>query len=539
MPVESYQETDAQFPPTEAASLDALFGMPVRPPEPVVRREPEGTIATFLYARLHNFAAACQSMSGTELTSFVADVRRILSAAGLKLGGEIAQRRPDSILLVFSNPPDERVPDHAKRALHAAILTVHESVQLAARVSARPQAAGLPPLSMAVGVHLGIGEITPRTSKQAQGTVHAIGEAVEIARLLEVAAADLHWNIVTSIATRQAGGTRVDSGRMASLGLPDDTFLEVVEISGLVPRAGSTTPPGHYASLRESLQKNHQLARSSTNSAMNSTGAMHYGGHLLIEGYRLLRKIGEGGIASIYLAQPMAGGAPQVLKVLRLDNPDGVEGLQRFMQEFALLAQIDHPNVARIFKQDFSLGNAYIAMEYFPLGDLRARMRRALDPGIALYYLKQIAAGLEAIHQVGIVHRDLKPDNVMVRQDGMVAIADFGIAKQVSMLITDTGAGEIVGTPYYLSPEQALGKVVDARCDIYSLGVVAYEMLTGSKPYHARSAQELLQMHVDAPVPVLPPQHLHLQPVLDRMLAKNPADRFPSAGALLDALEQL
>jgi serine/threonine protein kinase len=178
-------------------------------------------------------------------------------------------------------------------------------------------------------------------------------------------------------------------------------------------------------------------------------------------------------------------------------------------------------------------------MEYFPLGDLRSRMGKALDPGIALYYLRQIAAGLEAIHQVGIVHRDLKPDNVMIRQNGVIAIADFGVAKQVSMLITDTGAGDIVGTPYYLSPEQALGRPVDLRCDLYSLGVVAYEMLTGSKPYHARTARELLQLHVNAPVPMLPPAHRHLQPVLEKMMAKEPAGRYDSAAALLDDLERL
>ena len=178
-------------------------------------------------------------------------------------------------------------------------------------------------------------------------------------------------------------------------------------------------------------------------------------------------------------------------------------------------------------------------MEYFPLGDLRARMRRSLDPGIAIYYLRQIAAGLEAIHRVGIVHRDLKPDNIMVRADGMVAIADFGIAKQVSMLITDTGADEIVGTPYYLSPEQVLGKPVDARTDLYSLGVMAYEMLTGQKPYTANTAQELLDKHLHAPLPQLPPAHQRLQPVLDGLLAKDPADRFESAGALLDTLDQL
>jgi serine/threonine protein kinase len=330
----------------------------------------------------------------------------------------------------------------------------------------------------------------------------------------------------------------MQAGRAASMALPDDSFLELVEVEGLVPREGSTTPPSHYEALRESLRNNQQLARSARAAAMaGSTSSFTFGGHVVVEGYRLLRKIGEGGIATIYLAQPASGGAAQVLKVLRMDGGDAVMGLQRFMQEFALLAQIDHPNVARIHKQDFCAGNAYIAMEYFPLGDLRARMRRPLDPGIALYYLKQIAAGLDAVHQVGIVHRDLKPDNVMVRQDGTVAIADFGIAKQVAMRITDTGAGDIVGTPYYLSPEQAQGRRVDARCDLYSLGVLAFELLAGRKPYHAANTAELLQMHVSAPVPQLPSSVAHLQPVLEQLMAKNPADRFHSAAQLLDALE--
>jgi serine/threonine-protein kinase PpkA len=550
MPVETYFEADPQFPPTEAAPLEALFGLSTQSPEPTPSEmeetrpsrleQPDGTIATFMYARLHNFAATCQTMAGAELTAFVNDVRRTLSSAILKLGGEIAQRRPDSILCVFSNRPDDRIPDHAKRALHAAILTVHDSVLLAARIAARPQSAGLPPLTMAIGVHLGAGEITPRANNS-QGMVHAVGEAVEIARLLEVTASDLHWSIATSAATRQAGGTRVESGKSGSLGLPDDTFLEIVSIAGLVPRMGSTTPPSHYQALRQSLVQNQQYSRTASSVAANATGSHMQTGaaHLLIEGYRLQRKIGEGGIASVFLAQPTEGGAPQVLKILRLDTTDALDGLQRFMQEYALLAQIDHPNVARIFKQDFSVGSAYIAMEYFPLGDLRARMRRPLDPGIALYYVKQIAAGLEAIHQVGIVHRDLKPDNIMVRQDGMVAITDFGVAKQTDMVITDTGAGEIVGTPYYLSPEQALGKPVDARCDIYSLGVLAFELLTGRKPYHASSAQELLHMHVHAPVPMLPPQLAHLQHVMESMMAKDREQRYPSARHLLDDLAQL
>jgi class 3 adenylate cyclase len=482
-----------------------------------------------MYARVRHFAANCHTMAGDELTAFVNEVRRILQRAAVELGGEVAQRKPDSILCVFSHRAEDRLPAHAKRALHAAILTVHECVQLANRIAARPQSAGVPPLSIAVGVHLGVADVTPRTNSP--GMVHATGEAVEIARLLEVIAADLHWSIAASFGTRQAAGARVDSGRSGTLGLPDESFLEVVEIAGLVPRLGSTTPESHYAMLRQSLQRNQQLSRASADSGSS--------GHMLIEGYRLLRKIGEGGVATVYLAQPMAGGAAQVLKVLRMEPGAGEMDLQRFIQEFALLAQIDHPNVAHIFKQDFSGGCAYIAMEYFPLGDLRSHMRKALDPAIGLYYVRQIAAGLEAIHQVGIVHRDLKPHNVMLRQDGILAITDFGIAKQVSMNITDTGAGEIVGTPYYISPEQALGHPVDSRSDIYSLGVMMYELLTGKRPYHAPTAQELLDMHIQAPVPTLPGALQRLQPVLDRMMAKDPQQRFASATQLLDALTEL
>jgi serine/threonine-protein kinase PpkA len=539
MRVESSQPGPTDFPPTEAASLDALFGVSSLAAEEPERAEPEGGLATFMYARLRNFAATCETMSGSELTAFVNDVRRTLSDAAVKLGGEIAQRRPDSILCVFSHRPEDRVPVHAKRALHAAILTVHESVEIASRIAARPQSAGVAPLSIAVGVHLGIGEVAPRTSN-APGMVHATGEAVEIARLLQVVAADMHWSVVTSWATRLAAGTRVEHGRRGTLGLPDDTFLEVVEIEGLVARQGSTTPASHYEQLRQSLRRNQQMARAAANAAAAASPGQPQGtGHLLIENYRLLRKIGEGGLATVYLAQPMAGGAPQVLKILRLDLAGGDMDLQRFIQEYALLAQTDHPNVAHIFRQDFSGGNAYIAMEYFPLGDLRSRMKQALDPGVAVYFLRQIAAGLEAIHQIGIVHRDLKPDNVMMRQDGMIAIADFGVAKQVSMQITDTGAGDIVGTPYYLSPEQALGKPVDARCDIYSLGVLAYEMFTGMKPYDAPTARELLALHVNAKVPKLPPQHQRFQPLLDKMMAKDPAQRYASATELLDDLEGL
>lgn len=493
-------------------------------------------IATFLFARLNQFAAVCHAMSAEEAASFVNEVRRMLSDAVTSLDGEIAQRRPDSILAVFTDKPDSRKPDHAQRALHAAVVAVHESVQLAKKVAARLQSADAPPLSLAVGVHLGSGQIL-RRANSSTGMVRARGEAVEVARLLEMTATDLHWSVATSAPTRLAAAGRAQKGRIGSLGLPDDSFIDIVEIVGLAPGRGSKTPPGTFEALREAIAVNQRSQRAVSGAAARDYAAVQAGGHFLVEGYRVLRKIGEGAMASIFLADTGTGGAPLVLKVMRLDKAVEADGLQRFIQEFALLAQVNHPNVARIFSQDFSVGHAYIAMEYFPCGDLRTRLQTPVDAATALDYLKQAAAGLAAIHGVGIVHRDLKPDNLMLRRDGSLALTDFGVAKQVSMLITDTGDGDIVGTPYYLSPEQALGQTVDARCDIYSLGVLAYEMLAGQKPYRARSVRELLNMHIHAPVPRLPSAHERLQPVLQRMMAKKHDQRYPSAQALLDDLQ--
>lgn len=497
------------------------------------------TVATFLYARLHNFTAIANALGPDEASSFVNEVRRMLTEPVLKLGGEVAQRRPDSILAVFCNKPDDKKPNHAQRGLHAGILLVHEAVQLAHAVASRPQLANLPPLTLAAGVHLGQAELS-RRNNGGSVKVHAIGDAVEVARLLEVTAMDLNWSVATSAATRLASAGRADGGRIGSVGLPDNSFIDIVEVTGLVPRKGSQTPQRVFDALREALVTNVQARKRNVGQGTSINAAPMSGAQFLVEGYRILRKIGEGGMASIFLAQAAEGGPPQVLKVMQLDKAVEADGLQRFIQEYALLAQIEHPNVARIFRQDFSVAHAYIAMEYFPRGDLRARMKAGpIDQDTAISYLKQAAAGLAAIHDVGIVHRDLKPDNLMLRQDGSLALADFGVAKQTAMKITDTGDGDIVGTPYYLSPEQALGQSVDARCDIYSLGVLAYELLTGRKPYHANSAQELLRMHVHDPVPMLPPEHAHLQAVMESMMAKDRDQRYPSAKTLLDDLAQM
>jgi class 3 adenylate cyclase/tRNA A-37 threonylcarbamoyl transferase component Bud32 len=479
---------------------------------------------TILYARVRNVLPVCNAMPAELGAGLGEELRRVLEAPVTQQGGVVAQRRPDSVLAVFGNKAAER-PDHARRAFQAAVTSVCELSALNKRIAARAPRA--PRLSLAAGVNLG--EVEVEAARGTSGAVRVTGEAVEVARVLECTAPDVGWSIVASSRARRAAGSGIEAGRFGSVALPDDSFIEIAEVTGLPVQKSRKT----YAAAKEAIAANQKLYERTQDLAdAASEAARNAALHFSIEGYRILRKIGEGGMASIYLAAAPSGEA-QVLKVMRILAGEQDDPLQRFIQEFALLAQATHPNVARIHRQGFCAGHAYIAMEYFAEGDLRARIARGIPTPTALSYLRQTAAALQAIHAAGIVHRDLKPDNLMLRKDGSLALADFGIAKHVSMSLTDTAHGDVVGTPYYLSPEQATGLPVDRRCDLYSLGVIFYEMLTGHKPYRAASVEALLDLHASAPVPRLHRVHERLQPLLDRLMAKEREKRYPDAGALL------
>ena len=173
-------------------------------------------------------------------------------------------------------------------------------------------------------------------------------------------------------------------------------------------------------------------------------------------------------------------------------------------------------------------------MEYFKGGDLKARIGQGVGEERAVAYLKQIASALARIHDVGILHRDLKPGNIMFRSDDSLALIDFGLAKRMRLKLDITDHGEIFGTPHYMSPEQGHAGKVDARSDIYSLGIIFYEMLTGEKPYQADAALGLVYMHANAPIPELPPDYALYQGLFERMLAKDPDDRLQSAEEVLE-----
>jgi eukaryotic-like serine/threonine-protein kinase len=254
-----------------------------------------------------------------------------------------------------------------------------------------------------------------------------------------------------------------------------------------------------------------------------------------IPGYTIRRTIGESEKAIVYLATSAALGMDVALKVSKSERDEANER-QFLAREHAALSAIRDASIVNIYDYGVHHGREYLAMEYFPRGDLKARLQRGILEPDVLRYVEQIAKALVVVHSAGIFHRDLKPPNVMLRGNDEVVLIDFGLARNMQGGLQSTRKGVLRGSPYYMSPEQALGEPLDARTDLYSLGIIFYEMLTGRKPYTGTSAVEVLQQHVNAALPRLPKPLEHLQLLLDGLLAKSPDDRFATAEQVIEAV---
>ncbi|HVF34258.1 MAG TPA: serine/threonine-protein kinase, partial [Candidatus Saccharimonadia bacterium] len=259
-----------------------------------------------------------------------------------------------------------------------------------------------------------------------------------------------------------------------------------------------------------------------------------------VPGYLIKREIGKGGMATVYLAVQASLDREVALKVMQPTLANDPNFSRRFMQEARTLASLSHPHIVAVY--DVGVTEAqlhYFSMQHLPGGDFSHKIRDGVGETEVVRVLAGVARALGFAHQRGFVHRDVSPANILYDASGHPVLTDFGIARAVARTSRLTNAGVSVGTSQYMSPEQARAADVDARSDIYSLGCVAFEALAGKPPYSGDDGFAIAYAHVFEPIPRLPESLAHWQPLIDRSLAKNPAERYANLDEFLEALARV
>jgi len=257
-----------------------------------------------------------------------------------------------------------------------------------------------------------------------------------------------------------------------------------------------------------------------------------------IPGYKIIKSIGKGGMATVYLAVQQSIGRQVAIKVMSPALAADPSFSQRFIKE-ARMANLVHPNIIIVYDAGEINHQNYIVMEYVSGGSLEARIEQGMTIQQTITITKQIASALAYAAQQSIIHRDVKPGNILIRENGSALLVDFGIAKTITSGTQLTRVGSTIGSPSYMSPEQAQGQALDGRSDLYSLGIVFFKALTGSLPYEATDSYAMSLKHISEPIPQLPESLNCLQPIIDKLLAKKPEDRFADGNHLIDALDKI
>ena len=258
-----------------------------------------------------------------------------------------------------------------------------------------------------------------------------------------------------------------------------------------------------------------------------------------IPGYKILRELGHGGMAHVYLAVQESFGRQVALKVLSPHLADDEQFSKRFLREARIVSQLHHPNIVTVFDAGKQGQYHYMSMEYIPGKDVK-QLKDSISREEAIRIVKDVASALDFVGKKGIVHRDVKPENIMIHQsDNRVILMDFGIAHGDDVTQGMTQTGKAIGTPHFMSPEQTKGLKVDHRSDIYSLGVVLFQLLAHHLPFDADSAVAVGIKHLTAPIPLLPGGLEIFQPIINHCLSKQPQHRYQKAAELIDALNNI
>ena len=260
---------------------------------------------------------------------------------------------------------------------------------------------------------------------------------------------------------------------------------------------------------------------------------------LELPGYKIIKEIGRGGMAKVYLARHEGLDRDVAIKVMFPNLATDSSYSERFIREARIVAKLSHHNIVTVFDVGIFEQYHYIAMEFLPGITLDDKIKSGITNKEILSILKQVCAGLNYAHEKGFIHRDIKPENIMFREDGSAVITDFGIARATKSETKMTAVGTVIGTAHYMSPEQAQGLELTPCSDIYSIGVMLYEMFTGKVPYDADSTIAIVFKHIDAPIPALEGEQAKYQPLLDRLMAKKPEGRYQNCQEIIDDINTI
>ena len=531
-------------------------------------RATSSVVASVLFADIRHFTTMAERLSAQELAAMLSHYFDRACQPVLAQGGSHLKLMGDGLMALFEESPIDKSlgSSHARRALNVALALEQVAVDFRAWIRAHVGKRGLPEFAIGIGVHCGVVNLG-RLGEGEAAEVTPLGENVDIATRLQAASKELGWTIACSREIVDLAGALVRTGREQVVGIRGrDAPVHACELLAMQRLPATASMPadtldlqvtlsgsgmGHdkiLAAVRENSQQTARAAKDALKDSLWSLQSGTFNAHNphRFKGYEVVKKLGEGGMSDVFLAHFDAshakGGQEVVLKVLHTNLQNDPDMMRRFIQEYAILTSIEHHHIARIYDQGFSDDYAYIAMEYLSGGDLKSEIAKRPNHARVVDLLRQIVSALSKIHSLGLVYRDLKPDNLMFRGSGELVLVDFGIVKSIRLdtnALVKTLHGQIVGTPYYVSPEQAASKEVTNRSDFYSLGVMMYELLTGEKPYLADTLDALLARHLYGQVPVLPDSCARFQPLLARLMAKNPDDRPSDCAAIWHNLEAL
>jgi class 3 adenylate cyclase len=497
--------------------------------------------ATVVSVLIRDFIHLTERLSSNSLTNLMSDYYEKVCFQVAQQHGVLTSISNHSMVVTFAKVAGEDA--HARRALRCALAIAMIAYQTRFWIRQAFPEQGLDKFGVGIGIHSGE-LILAEFGMPPQVQMVANGHAVSIASLLAVKSKELDWNVVCSERSLEEAGQGVQMRRRALIGA--EWLKHPVSVAEVVvvrdgEEASIETMSGKMLDTTLAFDKG---TRSGRYPAFDSKAHVAAEGVCSIDfpeipGYRCLRPIGQGGMSRVFLVERLRDGAHLALKFADGSVSEDSEVLYRFVEEYGLLEQVHHPNVLQIYDQGVTDDVLFIVMEYLAGGTLKHHIgNQGMEPERAWAVLCEIVQALVEVHRMGIIHRDIKPENIMLRNDGSAVLGDFGVARRMYKAHRSDQLEYIVGTPYYMSPEQALGENEDERTDIYSMGAVFFNMLTGEKPYRGETLEEIVQQHLHAPVPKLPSRYRHLQFFLDKMMSKDKEDRY-SAAELLELLGEL